>query len=297
MVYLVLAIACSSVLSIIMRVSKSKVRGNVSMLAINYLMCLILAGFFMGSSTFSGDAGILAAGISGGFGSIFPSVEGIGMTALLGAFNGILYLSGFLLLQFNIRKNGVVLSTTFMKLGLLVPIVLSVLWFKEMPKLSQWIGFGLALIAIIIINYEKENTVVEFKAGLLILLLVGGITDAMAKIYDTYGKADLSEQFLFYTFTAAVILCFVLAFYKKERPGVMEVMFGLLIGIPNYFSARFLLKAVENLPAVIAYPTYSVATIIVVTLAGCCIFKEKLGRKQWLGMAVILVALVLLNYK
>ena len=56
MVYLVLAIACSSVLSIIMRVSKSKVRGNVSMLAINYLMCLILAGFFMGSSTFSGDA-------------------------------------------------------------------------------------------------------------------------------------------------------------------------------------------------------------------------------------------------
>ena len=77
----------------------------------------------------------------------------------------------------------------------------------------------------------------------------------------------------------------------------MEVMFGLLIGIPNYFSARFLLKAVENLPAVIAYPTYSVATIIVVTLAGCCIFKEKLGRKQWLGMAVILVALVLLNYK
>ena len=215
MVYLVLAIACSSVLSIIMRVSKSKVRGNVSMLAINYLMCLILAGFFMGSSTFSGDAGILAAGISGGFGSIFPSVEGIGMTALLGAFNGILYLSGFLLLQFNIRKNGVVLSTTFMKLGLLVPIVLSVLWFKEMPKLSQWIGFGLALIAIIIINYEKENTVVEFKAGLLILLLVGGITDAMAKIYDTYGKADLSEQFLFYTFTAAVILCFVLAFYNK----------------------------------------------------------------------------------
>ncbi|MBQ8816837.1 MAG: EamA family transporter [Lachnospiraceae bacterium] len=291
MIYLLLAIACSAILSILMRISEKKVRGNVSMLAVNYLMCLILAGLYTGAGSAASDT----AGIFAAISHMFPDTRGIGLTGFLGVLNGMLYLGGFLLLQLNIRKNGVVLSTTFMKLGLLVPIVLSVFLFGEMPEASQWIGFGMALVAIIIINYEKENTVVEFKAGLLILLLVGGITDAMAKIYDTYGNAALSEQFLFYTFGAAVILCFALAVYKKERPGAKEAGYGLLIGIPNYFSARFLLKAVESLPAVIVYPTYSVATIIVVTLTGCCIFKEKLGGKQWIGMGVILVALVLLN--
>jgi len=38
----------------------------------------------------------------------------------------VLYLGSFMLLRWNIRKNGVVLPATFMKLGVLVPTVLSV---------------------------------------------------------------------------------------------------------------------------------------------------------------------------
>lgn len=277
MIYLILAVASSAVLSLMMRISGAKVHGKVSMLAVNYLMCLIMAIVFAGGSSF------------------FPKVSGVGLTGILGAVNGILYVSGFVLYQFNIRKNGVVMSTTFMKLGLLVPMVLSIFLFGEMPQWLQWIGFGLALAAIWIINYEKEDTVVASKAALIFLLLAGGITDAMAKIYNFYGNTALSEQFLLYTFSAAVIFCVLWALAKKERFGLQEIGYGILVGVPNYFAARFLLKAVEKLPAVIAYPTYCVGTIIIVTLAGLCIFKEKLSKKQWLGMGVILVALILLN--
>ena len=45
----------------------------------------------------------------------------------------------------------------------------------------------------------------------------------------------------------------------------------------------------------IAYPTYSVATIVVVTLVGTVFFKEKLSRRQILSMLMIFAALVLLN--
>ena len=53
--------------------------------------------------------------------------------------------------------------------------------------------------------------------------------------------------------------------------------------------------ALGHLPGVIVYPTYSVATILVVTLAGVCLFKERLRRTQWLALSVILAALVMLN--
>ena len=86
-----------------------------------------------------------------------------------------------------------------------------------------------------------------------------------------------------------------MAVYKKERPGKWELLYGLLLGIPNYFSARFLLRALERVAAVIVFPTFSVGTILVVTLTGVLLFKERLGKRQWVAVAAILAALILLN--
>lgn len=277
MLYLLLAIASSALVSIIMRLSERKVNGNVSMLAMNYLMCLTMAAAFTGVK------------------ELLPKGEGTGLTIGFGLFNGLLYLASFILLQINVRKNGVVLSATFMKLGLLVPMVVSVCFFHEVPVLFQVVGFFLAVGAIILINFEKDQSTLSFKAGLILMLLINGGADAMSKVFEELGNPAQSEQFLLYTFAAALVLCAVLVVVKKERPGRWEVLFGLLIGIPNYFSARFLLKSLEQLSAVIVYPTYSVATIVAVTLAGVCFFKERLGRRQWLALGIILVALVLLN--
>ncbi len=277
MIYLILAIASSAMVSIFMRLSEGKVKGNTSMLAMNYLACMTMAGLYMG------------------FGNIAPAGSGLGLTLGMGAFNGLLYLLGFVLLKLNIRKNGVVMSATFMKLGLLVPMVMSIALFGEMPSALQLIGFILAVGAILLINFEKEATTMEFKAGLILLLLAGGGGDAMSKVFEVYGNSALSEQFLFYTFATALLLCVGLTIRQKEKPGIAEIGYGLLVGIPNYFSARFLLRAVESLAAVIVYPTVSVATMVVITLAGVCFFKERLGKRQWIAVAMILVALAMLN--
>lgn len=277
MFYLILAIISSALVSIFVRLSEGKIRANVSMLAFNYMMCSVLAASAIG------------------LGNLLPSAKGIGATLGMGTINGVFYLAGFLLLQWNVKKNGVVMSATFMKLGLLVPLVVSIFLFNEIPGISQVVGFILAIAAIIIINFEKENTTMECKAMLPVLLIVGGTGDVMAKIYEVYGNGELSGQFLFYTFIVAMVLCIGIVLLKKERPGKLEVLFGMLIGIPNFLSAKFLLQALERMAAVIVYPTYSVGAMILITLAGVGFFKEKLGRKQKVGVVVILAALVLLN--
>ena len=65
--------------------------------------------------------------------------------------------------------------------------------------------------------------------------------------------------------------------------------------MPNFMSSRFLLMALESMPAVIVYPSYSVGAILTVTIAGVSVFGEKLGKRQWLAMVLILAALVMLN--
>jgi len=277
MLYLLLAIVSSAMVSIIMRLSSEKVSGNVGMLAVNYLMCLAVAWAYAGWDGF------------------LPHGHGVPAAVLMGSVNGFFYLAGFLLLQTGVKKYGVVLSSVFMKLGLLVPIVVSVAAFGEKPALLQAVGFCLAVTAIVLINYREDGTEMRFRAGLLLLLLAGGSGDAMSKVFEELGNPALSEQFLLYTFAAALVLCAALMLRRKQRPGKWEVLFGLLIGIPNYFSARFLLRSLESLPAVIAYPTFSVGTILVITVTGLGLFRERLSRRQWLAVAIILLALVLLN--
>lgn len=277
MLYLILAIMSSTMISVMMRLSSDKISANLSMLAVNYLICAVLGAGYAG------------------FVLWLPAAPGFPLTVGLGVLSGALYLSGFVMLQRSIRKNGIVLSSIFMKLGLLVPIGMSLLMFHEIPTFAQTAGFFIALCAIVMINLKKDADAKGFGLGLIALLLVGGGCDAMSKVFEVYGPAKLSEQFLFYTFAVAFLLCAGIAACSRERPGLRELMFGTLIGIPNFFSAKFLLLALGRLPAVVVYPSFSVATLLCITLAGVAVFRERLGKLQWAALAAIVAALILLN--
>ena len=132
MIYLVLAILSSMLVSVLMRLSETRIHNRASMLACNYLMCTVLAASFAGTVP-------------------LPQ-EGVAFTVGLGLVSGAMYLGGFLLLQWNIARNGVVLSATFMKLGVLVPTAMAMLIFGERPGAVQMAGMLLAFLAILLIN-------------------------------------------------------------------------------------------------------------------------------------------------
>lgn len=277
MFYLLLTILGSAMVSILMRLSEGKIKNSIGMLEANYIIC-----FFVSAAL-------------AGFGNLFPSLPGIGATQIMGSITGVLFLICYLVMQLNVQRNGVVLSSTFSKLGLMVSIVVSILFFGEKPSLPQVVGFILAIGAIFLINYRKEKTEADFKPGLVLLLLFGGAGDAMAKVFEELGDTRQEPQFLFYTFLVALILCTGIMLAKKQRIGRWEMLFGALIAVPNFVSSRFMLRALASLPAVIVYPAFSVGTILVVTCTGILFFREQLSKRQWIGIGAILVALVLLN--
>ena len=277
MFYLILAILSGTANSLIFRVSGGRVKSKFSMLASNYLICLGLALFHLFPAP------------------VIPQAEDLSRTALLGLVNGFLFLCGFVMIQRNTRVHGVVLTAIFSRLGVLVPTLLAVTLFHEVPSAVQIGGFLLALAAILLMNLEKGSGFRGFQLALVVMLLFNGSCDAMAKVYEQFGSPALSEHFLVYSFFFALLFNVLLVLYQKERPGLADFCFGALLGVPNYYVARFLLRAVENLPAVIVYPTFSVGTIVVTAAAGVIFFHEKINRRQAVAIGMILVALVLLN--
>ena len=277
MIYLILAIISSALVSIVMRISQKFARNNITMLAANYVMCTAAAAFLAGG--------------------VIPAGEGAGLTMGLGSLCGVLYLLGFVTLQWNIRRSGVVLPATFQKLGVLVPTLAAITEFGEPVRPLQMIGYAVAIGAILLMQ-PKSGAARESKGflpGLIALLLCGGMSDVMSKVFQTWGNADHGNYFLVFTFLVALVLCVILCLVKKQSVTLPDVLCGLCLGVPNYMSARFLLWALREVPAVVVYPSFSVGTIIVVTLVGVLCFREKVEKRKLIAIGLIMAALVLLN--
>ena len=275
MIYLLLAIASSTLVSVAMRLSEKHVQNNMGMFIANYATCVLLSACFIQST---------------------PAESGLATAALEGFFSGFLFLASLFLMQRSMAHNGIVLTSAFSKLGVLVPTLMAILLFRERPELLQLLGMAVALLAIAIIYFEKGAFAQGSKKILLLTTLIAnGLTDSMANIYDKTGPAAFKDHYLLFTFLAAGIFALLLNLRSKAPVSKQEIGYGILIGVPNYFSARFLLLALGSVPAVIAYPVYSVATIVAITLSGVLLFKESISPKKKFALLLVILALILLN--
>ena len=249
-------------------------------------------------------------------------ISGSRVTLICGIFGGIFFVAGLVCMQSSIPVNGASLTSAFSKLGLLVSLAVSIIWFKERPGALQIAGILLVLIAIVLIqsgesssgNNNSNNTsnnqntnpltgvqrAGHLSIGLLLLNLIScGSGDAMAKVFEQLGNSHEDALYFFWLFLVAAILSTLLLIREQRRTGkkvvASEMVAGILVGIPNYFASYFLLRALEHLPAALTFSVFSTGGILLVTTVSALLFKERLSRRQIVAMAVILAALVLLN--
>ena len=288
MIYLILAIVSSSLISIFMRLSENHIKNEMGMFMANYALCAVLAVVFMDKAT----------------PELLLGTHDQHLTVILGIVTGAFFLGGFLFLKYNMKYNGIVLSSTFMKLGVLIPTIMAIVVFGEVPSVLQIVGIAIAIAAIIIINFEKEpegaDCLGESKKGnkkilLLVLLLLGGLGDSMSNIFEKLGPDSGKDGFLLLTFFTAFVITVAIVVLGKKKLCKADILFGLLVGVPNYFSARFLLASLGSLDAVIVYPTFSVGTMVVVTVVGVIAFHEKISKQKGIALGLIAVAIALLN--
>ncbi len=275
---LFMRIASSTVITLIMRFSDKKTSNNMAMFMANYAVCSILSYYYMG-------------GIP-----VFVQEEGLGFTVGIGIISGIWYLVSFLFMQWNMRENGVVLSSTFNRLGVLVPTIMAMVVFKESPKMVQIIGILIALVAIVLMQFEKDNLQAGGKKiWLVVMLLSSGFCDSLTNIYDKVGNPVLKDNYLLYTFFVALICATILTIKEKNKISKWDLFYGFIIGVPNYYSSKFMFEALKTVPAVIAYPVSSVGTILAICVGSVILFKEKVSNQKKFALVLVMVAMALLN--
>ncbi len=307
MINLILAIICSSTIALVFKFSESSNLNRYAVTTVNYAAASVVSFFqviFSGTSfpdlnDFNSFFNQLN-GVFKGSGT-FDSSSSKGWAVLLGIFMGVFFYLAFIFYQKSVRESGVGLSGAFSKLGIMLPVLLSMFLWGEYPFGFQWYGIALTVVAIIIINLPSFNakfSSMNFKFSLFLLFIFGGLSEFSNKIYQKYGIADYKSLFLLCIFFSAFVLSFITLFtsLKNKKPGFKELFTGVAVGIPNLFSSFFLIAALGTIKSSVAYPVYSLGSIILITFGGIIIFKEKPGKKEIIGIIISSIAILFLSF-
>ena len=76
-----------------------------------------------------------------------------------------------------------------------------------------------------------------------------------------------------------------------------SMFWGIIFGIPNFFSLVFFLKALNDpeLSSSIVFPLVSMGVIVSSSIIGMILFKEKLSRNNWIGILLSICAIYIFS--
>ncbi|KJK58682.1 DMT family transporter [Saccharothrix sp. ST-888] len=83
----------------------------------------------------------------------------------------------------------------------------------------------------------------------------------------------------------------------KLTEGFTKLWPSIGVGIGYALSFLLLGRALKHIPVSIAYAVWSGAGTAAVAAIGIVAFGEQLGRAQWLGIALIIIGVVVLNLR
>lgn len=256
---------------------------NLHAIIVNYFTCFIVGSLVAGESPLSLDM------VSS---SWFPYA----------LFLSLCFIFFFNVTAYTVQKVGIVVTGIFQKLSLVVPVILGLLVFQETSSTTKIIGILLTLIAIVLINIRLETEADEnFKRYWYWPLLVffgSGLIEAILFYTQETGKVvDTGVQFVTTLFLMAGCWGLIYSLVTNQfRFSKREVIFGILIGVPNFFTIYLIIRGLElGWDGSVLFPLNNVGVILVTALIGIFYFRERMNLINYIGLAVSLVAILLIS--
>ena len=162
----------------------------------------------------------------------------------------------------------------------------------------------MALVAVFLVSVKAKDGVKMKTSNLVFPILVflgSGIIDTTIKYLEEKYISDHDVPlFSAIAFMAAATVGTVIligqALMGKFKFEFRNILGGIALGIPNYFSIYFLVQALRSgmLDSSAIFTVNNVAIVLVSTLSGIVLFKEKLLPKNQLGILLAIISIVLI---
>lgn len=287
MIWLILSILSSSIIFVIFRLLPRIGAHTFPVIVINYMVAAS-CGLAMLSDDYSMRAQLDKPWISGGL--------------LLGT----LFISLFYLMAFTAQRVGVGVTSIATKMSLVIPVA----WFmltdpNDAPTLLKIAAVVLAILGVVLSSKKEKGQPFNWAYALfpVIIFMGSGVIDLVIGHFsqgDHLATAD--DQYLFtampFLTSSAIGLSVLLGRKIKGLPILnwATLAGGVMLGLVNFGSIFFLVRTfdAELLDRSALIPINNLGVVLLTALASLVLFSERLTRIKIIGLALSIVAILLL---
>lgn len=290
MLYLLLTIALNAYLFVAFKIFERFNIDTLQAIVVNYWVCVITGSIFLGH---------------------FPVQVSSFQQPWLpwAALMGTSFISIFNLIAYCTRVDGITTATIANKLSMVIPVAFALWLYADHMSVTKGVGIALAFPAVYLSTRVKQDghkgqnlfwpALLFFSSGLLDTLV-----NFVVNRYFIHGtpvqNAQGQSTFLIHAFTVAgtvgLIVVATLLLSRKRTFHWRNVLAGIVLGVPNYFSIYFLFRLLESgyLPGSAAIPVNNIGIVLAASLTAILAFREKANASRLIGMALSIAAILLI---
>jgi drug/metabolite transporter (DMT)-like permease len=284
MIYILLSICCSVIVSVLLKLARRYQVDVFQAITWNYSMAILLSWIFLR-----------------------PQFQNLGEAPVFSyLLLALLLPSLFVVLAVSVRLSGIVRTDIAQRLSLFIPIIASFFLIGETLTPLKGIGIVLGFTAIICSipwQNRSEDKLESANAWIyLLLVFVGfGVIDVLFRQMALRTTIPYGTS-LFIVFVMAFVFSMISLCYrvitKQTKFTLPHLFIGWVLGIVNFGNILFYLKAhraLANQPSTV-FSAMNIGVIVVGALVGLIIFKEKLSLLNKVGLAIALIAIIVMAY-
>ncbi len=285
MLYVLLSICCSVIVSIMLKLAKRYHVDVLQAITWNYSTAILLTWIIFKPH----------------FSNLNLQAAPIYNFAALGLLLPIL----FVILATSVRLTGIVRTDIAQRLSLFIPILAANFIFGETLGLLKLIGIAIGFAAIICSIPWQKGRGGKATSGswfyLLIVFVGMGLIDVLFKQLATFKAVPYTTSLLLVfvlAFVCSLILLIIKIARGKTKFSFPHILIGWALGVVNFGNILFYLKghqALAQQPSTV-FTAMNMGVIILGTFVGLVIFKEKLTTLNRVGIFLALVAIGVITY-
>ncbi|NUM51204.1 MAG: EamA family transporter [Flavobacteriales bacterium] len=286
MIYILLSIFCSSCLFLFFKFFETQKIDTFQAIVVNYLVASIF-GFLRAES--------ISENI----------VNQNWFTHAL--IIGVLFIFMFYAIAYTSQKIGPSVASVANKLSVVIPVFFAVVLYNDSVSFLKMAGIALALLGVYFATQKNSNQIqIKKWQGIILVafLFVGnGFLDSYLNFIEkNYLSESNALSFTPLIFSAAFCVGITILFYKmvflKNNLSAKSIIYGFFLGILNYGSIIFLIKSLQlpNVESSVVFPLNNIGIVVATSVSSFFIFKEKMSKKNVLGIFLSAVAILLITF-
>lgn len=285
MIYLLLSIFSSTIIFVVFRLYKKYGVNTLQAIIVNYFIACTV-GFF---GYIEGVDDLIR----------IPSESWFSGTVFLGA----LFITVFNLAAITTQRSGLSVVSVATKMSVAIPVFFGIFIYNESLGFLKVSGIILALAAVYLSSIKTEKGIKIKKRNLIFPLLVfigSGIIDTTLNYLENFYVSEtdvglFSSSIFGIAGIIGIAILIGQAVLGKLKITWKNIAGGIALGIPNYFSIYFLVMALRapGIENSVIFTLNHVGIVLASTILGIVLFKEVLLKKNWIGIALAIISIIL----